>query len=232
MIVSNKEPITLIGGAAIFAAHLQRALALAPFVVAADSGADAALAHSTIPQAVIGDFDSISDQALARIPKEALHVIPDQDTTDFDKCLSNITAPLIIGIGFSGDRLDHQLAAYNSLVRHPWQRCILLGREELVFLLPPSFRLNLDPGHPVSLFPMGAVEGQSHGLKWPIDGLDFAPDGRTGTSNMALGPVSLSLSAPKMLAILPQAALEDVSRALINTATWPDPAAKEESNPQ
>lgn len=223
MIVDTTEPITLIGGAAVLPGTLQRARALAPVIVAADGGADAALALDAMPQAVIGDFDSISEAARARIPRAAQHPIPDQDSTDFDKCLANIRAPLLIGVGFSGDRLDHQLAAYNSLARHPWQRCILLGREELVFLAPPALVLPLAPGCPVSLFPMGAVEGVSDGLRWPIRGVSFAPDGRTGTSNRAQGPVHLSLTAPKMLVILPEAELEPVARALLDApARWPD----------
>jgi len=72
---------------------------------------------------------------------------------------------------------------------------------------------------------MGAVEGRSEGLRWPIGGLNFAPDGRIGTSNAALGPVSLTLTAPKMLVILPEATLETVARRLIATpARWPDRA--------
>jgi thiamine pyrophosphokinase len=224
MIVRENGPITLIGGAAVTLTLLARARALAPIVVAADGGADAALAHDIIPQAVIGDFDSISEAARTRIPGTSQHPIADQDSTDFDKCLGNIASPLILGIGFSGDRLDHQLAAYNTLVRHPWQRCILLGREELVFLAPPSIDINLDADCPVSLFPMGAVEGISDGLCYPIGGLNFAPDGRVGTSNTALGPVHLSLTAPKMLVILPQSTLEEAARALnASNARWPGP---------
>ncbi len=222
MIVRETEPITLIGAATIYPAAFERSRRLAPVIVAADGGADAALAHDAMPGAVIGDFDSISEHARTRIPRYAQYPISDQDSTDFDKCLANISAPLIIGLGFAGDRLDHQLAACNSLSRYPWQRCILLGRNEVMFLSPPSLNLPLESGCPVSLFPMGAVEGVSDGLKWPIGGLNFAPDGRTGTSNAALGPISLSLTAPKMLVILPESTLELVARALIDTpASWP-----------
>lgn len=226
MIVHVNEPITLIGGAAICASQLRRARDAAPVIVAADGGADAALAHDAMPCAVIGDFDSISEDARRRIPPGAQHPIADQDSTDFEKCLSHIHAPLIVGLGFSGDRLDHQLACYNGLVRHPWHRCILLGREELVFLAPPALNLPLAPGCPISLFPMGAVEGIAEGLRWPIGGLNFAPDGRIGTSNQALGPVGLSFTAPKMLVILPETQFETVARALAGTAArWPDRAS-------
>lgn len=224
MIVDCKAPITLIGGAEITEKRLDRARALAPEVVAADSGADAALRHGITPLAVIGDFDSISDSVRDSIPQDRLHRITDQDTTDFDKCLRNITAPLIIGIGFSGARLDHQLAAYNTLVRNPHRRCILLGSRELVFLAPPSLKLDLKSGTPCSLFPMGAVEGVSDGLRWPIGGLNFAPDGRVGTSNEATGPVHLSLTAPKMLVILPKRTLEHAARAILaKPSGWAEP---------
>ncbi len=224
MIVHDLEPITLVGGAEVTEECLTRALALAPNLVAADGGADWAVNHNLIPSAVIGDFDSLSDDARKKIPDANLHEISEQDSTDFDKCLRNIQAPLIICVGFSGDRLDHQLAAYNTLVRHPAQRCILLGRDELVFLSPPSLRLDLAAGCAMSLFPMGAVEGVSDGLRWPINGLNFAPDGRVGTSNHVTGPVHISLTAPKMLTILPQETLELVTRALLETrARWPAP---------
>lgn len=226
MIVHSSDTVALIGGADLTDTALDRVLALAPRIAAADGGADIALAHGLIPEAVIGDFDSISRDAIDRLPRKALHRFDDQDSTDFDKCMRNIHAPLIIGVGFAGARLDHQLASYNTLVRHPHRRCILLGREELVFLAPPSLRLDLAPGCPISLFPMGAVEGVSDGLRWPINGLNFAPDGRVGTSNEAVGPVHLSFTAPKMLTILPQEMLEEAVHTLLNQpATWPEPWA-------
>ena len=50
---------------------------------------------------------------------------------------------------------------------------------------------------------MGPVKGTSTGLRWPIDGLDFAPDGMIGTSNEVTGPLHLTCDAPRMLVILP-----------------------------
>lgn len=224
MIVCSAEPVVLVGGAEVTGRRLRRARKLGTLVVAADGGADAALAHGAVPAAVIGDFDSLGNVTRARLAPETLHRIPDQDSTDFDKCLRNIAAPLITGIGFSGARLDHQLAAYNTLVRHPNRRCILLGSEEMVFLAPPALRLDLEAGCAISLFPMGPVEGVSDGLRWPIAGLTFAPDGRISTSNAATGPVHLSLTAPRMLVILPEAMFERAAQALLRTeAAWPAP---------
>lgn len=221
MIVHTNEPVTLIGGSNFPRQALDRALKIAPYIVAADGGANLALAQGVVPKAVIGDFDSLSPAARKLIPATSLHEIPEQDSTDFDKCMRNIQAPLIMAVGFTGARLDHQLAAFNTLARHPGQRCLLLGEEELIFLSPPSLRLDLPPGCTLSLFPMGAVEGISDGLKWPIGGVNFAPDGRIGTSNQALGPVHLSFTAPKMLVILPADMFAPVVTCLLETIpTW------------
>ncbi len=214
-IVRATETITLIGGGPTDAATLAQALALGPRLVAADGGAGAALAAGHLPEAVIGDMDSLTPADRARLPDGTVHQIDEQDSTDFDKCLRAITAPLILGVGFTGARLDHQLASYNSLVRHYRQRCILIGPEEIVLLAPPSLRLDLPAGAVVSLFPLGAVEASSEGLQWPVGGLCFAPDGQIGTSNRATGPIWLAVTAPKMLLILPRAALEPLVVALL-----------------
>ena len=225
MIVHESDPITLVGGAGLSDQLFDQALQVAPLVVAADSGADRALAHGITPRAVIGDFDSISQAARAALPEAILHQMQDQDSTDFDKCLRSVTAPLILGVGFCGDRLAHQLAACNTLVRYPLQRCVLLGETDLVFLCPPAIHLPLDAGCRVSLFPMGAVEGLSDGLKWPLRGLNFAPDGQVGTSNAATGPVHLTITAPKMLVMLPVDRLNIVVTALAESAArWSEGA--------
>ena len=225
MIVRETEPVTLIGGASLPEGQINLALGLARIVIAADGGADAALGHGIMPLAVIGDFDSISSSARAAIPEAAQYPDHDQDTTDFEKCLAAISAPLILGLGFCGDRMDHQLAACTALARYPWQRCLLMGARDLMFLCPPALNLPLPEGTRVSLFPMGAVEGVSQGLKWPIGGLNLTPDGRIATSNAALGPVHLTVTAPKLLVILPLEMLDIAVAALRDTvARWPGPA--------
>jgi len=221
MIVNHDAPLTLIGGGAVGDRDLERARRIGSTVVAADGGANVALANGLKPAAVIGDFDSIDDATRAALQQETLHHFKDQDSTDFDKCLRSITAPLILGIGFTGARLDHHLANLNTLVRFPTKKCLLLGQREITFLAPPSFSLDLAAGTPVSLFPLGEVEGMSEGLKWPIEGLNFAPDGQIGTSNEATGPISLSFGAPKMLVVLPTEMFEAAADALLrNASTW------------
>ena len=136
-----------------------------------------------------------------------LHPIPEQATTDFDKALRSIVAPFVVGVGFLGARLDHGLAVLNTLVRHADRRCVLLGAQDVVFLAPLQMELRLPKGSRLSLFPMGPVEGESEGLRWPLQGLHFAPDGMIGTSNEVSGPVRLRFSAARMVVILPRSAM-------------------------
>jgi thiamine pyrophosphokinase len=207
-----EAPVTLVGGSGADAG----VLALAPTLVAADGGADHALAAGHAPETVIGDMDSVSAGARARLGAARFHTIAEQDSTDFDKCLRSIHAPFVIAVGFDGNRMDHALAAFNTLACHPAQRCILLGAHDAVFLAPDRpFDLGLEVGARLSLFPMGPVRGRGVGLRWPIDGVDFAPDGRIGASNeVAARPVRLHFNAARMLVIVPAAALEAVVSAL------------------
>ena len=206
-VVESDARVTLLGGAGFDPGTLRACLSLAPGLVAADGAARDALAAGLMPDAVIGDFDSLDPGTRAGLPEDRLHHVPEQETTDFEKALSRIRAPLVLAVGFTGRRLDHELAVYNALVRRPGQRCIVVGAEDICFPAPPTLALDLPEGTRVSLFPLARVTGRDTGLAWPIAGLDFAPDGRVGTSNMATGPVRLEFDAPGMLVILPRSAL-------------------------
>jgi thiamine pyrophosphokinase len=218
-VVDGAEPVTLLGGGALGPSDLADAMALAPTLVAADSGADAALAAGLHPAAVIGDLDSISREGMARLNAEVVHKVSEQDSTDFDKALRHLDVPLTLAVGFTGARLDHELAVFHTLAARPEHRCIVIGTHDILFNAQPRLRLDLAPGTRVSLFPMAEVSGRSRGLRWPIDGLVLHPARRVGTSNEAMGPVELEADAPGLLVILPRAALDIAAAALLDPAT-------------
>jgi thiamine pyrophosphokinase len=210
-IVDSLHGVTLVGGGPVTGRQLKAALALAPYIVGADGGADRVLALGQRPDAVIGDFDSLSDAGRAEL-EGRLFPISEQDSTDFDKALRNIRAPFVLGLGFVGARSDHGLAVLNSLLRHVSQPCFIIGPKDVTFLCPAQLDLTLPLGSALSLFPMGEVGGRSKGLRWPIDGLRFAPDGVIGTSNQVTGPVHLTMDAARMLCIVPIRSLRAVLR--------------------
>jgi thiamine pyrophosphokinase len=213
------EPVTLAGGSRITPYDLDACLAVGRRLVAADSGADRLLALGQRPESVIGDMDSIGVKVQALLG-DRLHPVDEQDSTDFEKCLIRIDAPLVLALGFAGGRLDHTLSVLNTLVRHPGRRCVVLGGEDVAVLAPPEIGLPLDGGERVSLFPLAGVQGRSSGLQWPIDGIDFAPGGVIGTSNRAIGPVHLSLTGPGMVLILPRRCLPELLAGLDEAPRW------------
>jgi thiamine pyrophosphokinase len=214
-LVRSALPVTLVGGGPIDRVQLAAALAMAPEAVAADGGGDVRLPGGRRFRAVIGDMDSLADPGRLGAAGVAVHPIPEQETTDLEKCLYSVDAPLFVGLGFLGGRIDHHLAAMNALVKHAATPVVLIGGEDLCFLCPPAFEVALAPGTRVSLFPMGPVQGRSEGLRWPVGGLAFDPAGRIGTSNEATGgPVRLGFDAPRMLVILPAGLLRPVADRL------------------
>lgn len=219
-IVYCKAGVTLLGGGIASAADVAISLTIAPHLVAADGGGDRALALGLTPEAVIGDLDSLS--AAGRVALAGcIHAVAEQDSTDFGKCLQRVSAPLYLCLGFTGMRLDHTLAALTEVAARPGQRIVLIAEDEVIFRAPPDLRLDLPQGTRVSLYPMGAASGRSTGLRWPIDGLQFAPETRVGTSNEATGSVALQIDGP-MLVMVPKPQLTAVLHAL-----WP-PAVRGE----
>lgn len=210
-----RGPVTLVGGGPVAPADLARALALAPEAVAADSGGDHPLPPGHAFRAVIGDMDSLRTTERLRAEGAAVHAVPEQETTDLEKCLYSIEAPLFIGLGFLGGRVDHHLAAMNALAKNPAKPVVLIGGADLCFLCPPAFEIDLEAGTRVSLFPMAPVAGlEWDGLRWPLRGA-FRPDGRIGTSNRATGGrVRMAFDAPGMLVILPAGLLGRVVESL------------------
>ncbi|QDC10565.1 thiamine diphosphokinase [Oceanicola sp. D3] len=208
ILIDSPDIITLLGGGEVNDHRLNPALIRAPRLVAADGGADAALARGLTPEAVIGDFDSLSAEARASLPPETLHHVAEQDSTDFEKVLQRVRAPMLLAVGFLGRRLDHQLAALSALVRHAARPCLLLGADDIAFAAPPEIALDLPVGSRLSLYPLAPVTGRSEGLEWPIERLAFAPSGQIGTSNRVTGRVRLSFDAPGMVVITPPEALD------------------------
>jgi thiamine pyrophosphokinase len=213
-IVETQHFVTILGKSDPRPEDIDEALRLAPVLVAADGAAAIAVEAGHLPQAVIGDFDSIPDSVLGSLPSDRLHRIAEQDTTDFEKCLLRIAAPLCLAVGFTGRRLDHELAVYSALIRHSAPPCIVVGSHDVAFAAPPALRLDVEVGTRVSLFPLAAVRGRSQGLRWKIDAVPFDPAGRIGTSNQATGPVELTFDGPGMLVILPRVALTAAMSAL------------------
>lgn len=222
-LLRTDRPVTLVGAGPVAPGLLPAALALAPVAVAADGGGDVVLPGGRRFRAVIGDMDSLGDREALGAQGVALHHLAEQDSTDLEKCLYSVSAPMFLGVGFLGGRVDHTLAAMNVLMRYRAVPVVLIGAQDLCFLCPRELALDLAAGTRVSLFPMAPVTGRvSEGLRWPVAGLGMAPDARVGTSNMALGGrLRLGFDVRAMLVVLPTGLLAPVVVALRDEAARP-----------
>ncbi|WP_239031783.1 thiamine diphosphokinase [Paroceanicella profunda] len=213
--------VTLVGGGDLAEPVLRAAEELAPRLFAADGGADRLRAFGRMPEAIIGDLDSLGAQEAYRSAGVEIRAVAEQDSTDFEKCLTHVAARLVIGVGFTGGRVDHLLSALSAIAARPERRILLLGPEDLCFLAAGPVMLDLPPQTRVSLWPVAPTRvTRCEGLVWNAEGMEMAPDGRIGTSNAALGgPVTLAFDRPGMLVFLPLSALGQTA-CMLNSANW------------
>lgn len=148
------------------------------FVIAADSGLDAALVMGLSVQTVIGDFDSVSPDSLeiATATGVAVQQYPAaKDATDLelamDAAISGGATRLII-LGSAGGRLDHALALFTALSRPDItdvEVCALMD-DAMVTIVRRQATLRGTPGDFVSLLPLhaDALGVQTRGLLYPL----------------------------------------------------------------
>ncbi|MEM7212009.1 MAG: thiamine diphosphokinase [Pseudomonadota bacterium] len=212
-------PVCLVGGGALTRTMLDEAMAFAPALIAADGAADRLVEWGLMPEAVIGDMDSIRDAESWE--KDGCHFVhlPEQDSTDFGKCLYATEAPLYLAAGFTGRRIDHTLAAFSAMLATPMKTVVLIGEEEVVLLVPPQkiMSFTMVEGAVVSFFPLSPVKGtHSTGLRWSIDGLAMETGHQIGTSNEASATrVEFAFDRPGALLMLERRYLSAVIETLI-----------------
>jgi thiamine pyrophosphokinase len=156
----------------------------AKLVVAADGAAHKALAAGIEPDAVVGDLDSISDEARALLGPDRIYLRPSRDDTDLQKsidfCLERGCRAMDILAG-GGGRADHALANLSVL-------CLFRGASRIrivddlfeIELVQETAVIEAPAGTVVSLVAIGACEGvTTTGLRWDLMdyALSFSPYG-------------------------------------------------------
>jgi thiamine pyrophosphokinase len=164
---------------------LLRALAGdASLVVAADGGVRGLIAAGIKPDAVVGDLDSLDDDARAQLGKSKLVRDADPDHTDIEKAIAYCVARGATRVdvaGAGGGRADHALANLSVIF-------LFRGRAEVhvvddlfdVRAVDGETAIEAPAGTVVSLVAVGPVEGlTTQGLRWDLrdHALGFSPLG-------------------------------------------------------
>ena len=206
---NKTQPILLIGGAPTSAKTVTKAFAYAESSFALDGGWVNAHNAKVDVDAIIGDLDSVPSEAAG-----TKHVqIDDPNTTDFEKALSIVRAPLLIAVGVLGGRQDHHLATYKAILSDP-RPIILVGDQDLSFIAPPSLTLDVVPGGVCGFWPLVNVAAKVDGVKWPFD-RTMGIDGFVSSSNkLTTDRLSVTTQGRGLLITLPVENLPTVVRQL------------------
>lgn len=162
---------------------IQRLAAAAELVVAADGGALIALAHGLMPDAVVGDLDTMSEHPEAPIPPDRFHREDVLDTTDLQKSIAYAIergATEVDVIAHGGGRADHALANLSVLTIFRGTPVRLHDDQFVVSLVDGAATVEGEPGTLVSLVAIGVCNGvTTTGMRWNLDNftLRFSPRG-------------------------------------------------------
>lgn len=195
------------------------ALPAADFVVAADGGADHALALGLSIDSLVGDLDSISVDGLKQLHAAEIEIreFPARKAeTDLELALSRAIEDKperIVVIGIGGGRLDHQLANYTVLTADRYHSALvegLVGSARLT-VIRGQVTLSGALGETISLIPIrGLAEGVStEGLEYPLIGEPLYAGSARGVSNrFVAAEATISVEQGVVLAVQPFALKE------------------------
>jgi len=205
--------VVVAGGSAPGRRALEGVPAGAP-VIAADRGADHALALGLDVTLAVGDFDSASDEALetlaARGTRIERHPV-DKDATDLELALRaalGLAPRRILVVGGIEGRLDHllgELLALGSADYEDVELDAVLG-EARVHVVRGERVLAGTKGELISLFALdGPASGiVTDGLEYPLRGGTLQPGSSRGISNrFAAQEARISVGNGLVLAVRP-----------------------------
>lgn len=157
---------------------------------------------SKLPDAVVGDLDSVFPELKGRLG-ECIHHYPDQDTNDLTKTIKHVTARLgadrVTLLGASGGREDHllgNLALLPSYAELLDELVMLTDRGYFRLIRLPS-RVTVEVGQQISVFSFSAAPITLHGVQWTLQEQTL-PALWAGTLNRAVSPF-IELSSPEPL---------------------------------
>ena len=163
-----------------------------PYIICADGGANFTKKIGLIPNVILGDLDSISEETLRCYQDVEIRRYPVcKDETDTQLAFNHaieIGATEVIVFGALGTRLDHSLGNIYLLTRflEVGIQGIIVDEKNDIFLIQDKKTLNLPIGTVISLLPLGGnVEGLNiQGFKYPILNGKMTLENPYGISNV------------------------------------------------
>ena len=166
------DAVIVAGGEYPTAPQPLEALQSAPFVVCCDGAADRYIATGGVPDAIVGDGDSIS---AANREKYAhlLHVISEQESNDQTKAVRFLMERgkrRIAIVGATGRREDHTIGNISLLIEYARAGCDVRSFTDHGVFIPCNGTTThkCRKGQQVSIFSITAKNLSAEGLLYPI----------------------------------------------------------------
>ncbi|MBQ5626473.1 MAG: thiamine diphosphokinase, partial [Bacteroidaceae bacterium] len=166
------DAVIVAGGEYPTAPQPLEALQSAPFVVCCDGAADSYIATGGVPDAIVGDGDSIS---AANREKYAhlLHVISEQETNDQTKAVRFLMERgkrRIAIVGATGRREDHTIGNISLLIEYARAGSDVCSFTDHGMFIPCNGTTThkCRKGQQVSIFSITAKDLSAKGLLYPI----------------------------------------------------------------
>ena len=163
-----------------------------------------------MPDAVVGDFDSLDTKTREQMPNTKFLHIPEQDTNDADKAVRHC---LKLGfkeihlLGADGGRQDQFLSGLEILFKYSEQaRLISWTQLERMEFINRVWEEKIVPGTTLSILPVfGGAQGiVTKGLKYALNNQDLIPGkSPSGVSNLVVSnPVSVNIKKGTLLLLV------------------------------
>lgn len=171
--------IIFAGGTIQQGSAVEKALAQGGLIIAADSGADAALERGIVPAFVVGDFDSLADETrkrLERLGSQFVGVSEEKDETDTELAIltaleQGVHQITLLGT-LGGSRFDHSIANILLLAGFETLSIELVDGNARGWLLrgPGEALIEGKKGDLLSLLPLTAAasEVETEDLYYPL----------------------------------------------------------------
>ena len=166
------EAVVVAGGDYPTSEQALQVLHNAPYVVCCDGAADRYIATGHVPDAIVGDGDSISAYNRSKYASR-LHIVAEQETNDQTKAVNFLLGKGIHHIaivGATGRREDHTIGNISLLIEYARARAQVRSFTDHGVFIPCNgdTTLKCRKGQQVSIFAITAKNLSAEGLLYPI----------------------------------------------------------------
>lgn len=166
------DAVIVAGGEYPTAPQPLEALQSAPFVVCCDGATDRYIATGRVPDAIVGDGDSISAANREKFA-HLLHIISEQESNDQTKAVRFLMERgkrRIAIVGATGRREDHTIGNISLLIEYARAGCDVRSFTDHGVFIPCNGTTThkCRKGQQVSIFSITAKDMSAEGLLYPI----------------------------------------------------------------